>query len=146
LDQDEAPREPLRVLDLQGRWVVGDGAEREGRVAICAEGVERVKADPPRPAEDTDVEVEDRAWVAAAEEDREQRDDGQEQESDPEEDEGDVMRDRQQPLDQPEPAAERRVELPFDAHRIDGNVWHVLLLLSVRRRRVPAWRRPPVWD
>ena len=47
-------------------------------------------------------------------EDREERDDGEDQEREPEEREHDVVRDREQPLHEPQPAAHIRVELALD--------------------------------
>ena len=58
-----------------------------------------------------DVEVEDGARVAPREEDREERDHRQHEEREPEEREHDVVRDREQPLHEPEPAADAAVEL-----------------------------------
>ena len=50
------------------------------------------------------------ARVAAGEQDREERDHGDDEEGDPQEHEHDVVGDGQQPLDQPQPAAEAGVE------------------------------------
>ena len=77
-----------------------------------------------------DVEVEHAPQVAPGDEDREECDDGEDQEREPEEREHDVVRDREQPLHEPQPAAHIRVELAFD---MDW-VW----LLGVHG--------PPRWD
>ena len=92
----------------RARRVVGHVVERERRVAVGAERAVGVEGDPPRPAQHADVEVEDASRVAAGEEDREERDDRQHEKAQPEEDEHDVVRDREEPLDEPEPAAQRR--------------------------------------
>ncbi len=58
------------------------------------------------PAEHADHEVEEAAWVAAGEEDREPCDDHHDDGGEPEEDEHDVVRDREQPLDERKPAVQ----------------------------------------
>ena len=118
LDEHEPPRERAGVLDRKARRVVGDVVECEWRIAVGAERSERVEADPPRPAEHADVEVEDRPWVPAGEEDREERDDAEQDVRRPQEDEDDVVGDREQPLDDPQPAAQLGVEPPFDVHGV----------------------------
>src|SRR5205823_12767655 len=94
--------------------------EREGRVLVGAECAVAVEADAPGPAKDADVEVEQTPWVAAGEEDREEGDHADYCEADPEEQEHDAVGDREQPLDQPEPAAEPRRELADELKRISG--------------------------
>ena len=105
LDEHKPARERLGVLDLEPGGVVGHVLEREGRVLVGAECAVGVEADAPRPAEDADVEVEQPFWVAAGEEDREERDHADDSERDPEEEEHDEVRDEQQPFDQPQPTA-----------------------------------------
>ena len=114
LDEHEAARQLLRVLDREPRGVVRDVVQRERRVPVGAEGAVRVEGDTPRPPEHADVEVEDPARIAARDEDREERDHGQQEEREPEEGQQDVVRDRQCPLDDPEPAAQLGVAAPFD--------------------------------
>ena len=115
LHQHEAAGELLRVGDLQARRVVGHVVERERRIAIGAQRAVGVERHPPRPAENADVEVEDATRVAAGEEDREERDDRQNEQREPEQREHDVVRDREDPLHEPEPAAQLRVQLSLDA-------------------------------
>ena len=110
LHEHEAAREPLWIGQLERRRVVLRLAERERRVTVGAKRAVRVEGHPPRPAQHAHVEVEDPSRVAAGEEDREECDDRQNQEGEPEEEEHDVVRDRKQPLDEPEPAAEAGVE------------------------------------
>ena len=114
LDEDEPSRQALGVVDLELRRVVGHLVQREGRIAVGAERAVRVEGHTPRPAQHADVEVEDPPRIAAREEDREERDDGHDDERRPEEEEDDVVRDREQPLDEPLPAAQRAVELPLE--------------------------------
>ena len=118
LHEHEPARQPLRVLDVEPSGIVGYVVERERWVPVGAERSVRVEGDTPRPAEHSEVEVEDAARVATRDEDREERDDRQHQEGEPEEREHDVVRDREQPLHEPEPAAHVRVELALDAHRV----------------------------
>jgi hypothetical protein len=84
-----------------------------------------VVADAPAPAQDADVELEDGPRVAAGEQDRAERDDRRRDEGDPEEDEHDEVRDREQPLDEPAPAAQLRGELSLEFQRIGGPGIHV---------------------
>ena len=107
------------VRDVERRRIVAL-LQRERRVSVGSVGGEGVERHSPAPAQHTDVEVEDRARIAAGEQDREERDHAQYAEREPQEREHDVVRDHQQPLDQPQPAAEARVEMPFDADRIGG--------------------------
>ena len=125
LDEDQAARERLRILDVQPRRVVRDIGERERRVTIGSEPAVGVEAHAPGPAHHPDVEVEDRARVAPGEQDREERDHGQDNKREPQEHEHDDVRDHQDPLDQPQPATNVVVELPLDAQRIHR--WGVLV-------------------
>ena len=59
LHEHEAAEELVRMGDLQARRVVGHVVERERRVAVGAQRAVGVERDPPRPAENADVEVED---------------------------------------------------------------------------------------
>src|SRR4029079_1490650 len=124
LHEDEAPRQALGVLDVERGRVVRVGAQREGRIAVGPERAVRVEADAPRPAEDADVEVEERPRVAAREQDREERDHAEQEERDPEKHEHDVVRDREQPLDEPEPAARVALEPALDADGIGRGGGH----------------------
>ena len=143
LHEHEAAREALRILDLERGGVVGRLAQCEGRIAVGAERPVGVEPDAPRPAEDADVEIEDRSRIPAAEQDREERDDAQQEERDPQERQHDEVRDREQPLDEPEPAAQLRLESALDTDGVRGNRghWRFLLFRSgsaydERRRRV----------
>jgi hypothetical protein len=98
--------ERLGILDLEPGRIVGHVLEREGRVFVGTERAVALEADAPRPAQDADVEIEEPSRVAAGEEDREQGDHAHAEERDPEEQEHDEVRNRQQPLDEPEPAAQ----------------------------------------
>ena len=118
LDEDESTREPFGVVDLESCGVGRVVGEREGRVRVGSERAVGVEADAPRPAEDADVEVEDPSRVTAREEDRESGDDGRQHEADPEDDEDDEVRDREQPLEEPLPAAQRLVELAGETKRV----------------------------
>ena len=106
------------------RYVV----ERERRIAVGAQRTIGVERDPPRPAENADVEVEDASRVAAGDEDREERDDRQNEQRQPEQREHDVVRDREDPLHEPEPAAQPGVQLSLDADWIRLRSVHPLLL------------------
>ena len=111
-----SPAAALRVGDLEPRRVVGDVGEREGRVAVGAVGGEGVEAHAPRPAQHAEVEVEDPARVAAAEQQRDERDQREQDERDPEEREDEEVRHDEQPLDQPEPAR-WLLQMPFESRR-----------------------------
>ena len=104
LDEHEPAREVLGVVDLEVGRVVLDLRQREGRVAVGRERAVGVVGHAPRPAQDPDVEVEDRPGVAAGEQDREERDDAEDREGHPQEGQHDEVRNREEPLDQPEPA------------------------------------------
>src|SRR6185295_2230019 len=112
------------MRNVEGCRVVGHLAERERRIAVGAERAVRVVRDTPRPAEHADVEVEEPARVALREEDREERDDRDEEERDEQEREDDVVRDREGPLDEPQPAADG-LEAPFDPDGMSGHGGHV---------------------
>jgi hypothetical protein len=116
------------VVDKQPGGIVGSLAEGERRVLVGRERAVAVERDAPCPAQNADVEVEDAARVAAGEEQREERHDRQDEIGEPEKDETDEVRDREQPLDEPEPAAQLRRELTFDT---DG-IRHGLLLVASR--------------
>ena len=114
--------------------------KREGRVLVRAEGAVGVEADAPRPAEDTDVVVEDSAGIAAGEQDREAGDDGRDDEADPEEEEDDEVRDGEQPLEEPLPASHVGIELAGQAKRESGLLGgHVLVLLRLSDWWGYAW-------
>src|SRR5439155_21626637 len=115
------------MLDVERGGIVG-GRERERRVAVGAVGMEGVEADAPPPPYDADVEVEESLRVASGEEDREEGDHGDDEERDREEDEDDVVRDGEQPLDEPEPSAHGGIELALDANRVGGEGRHGDLL------------------
>ncbi len=106
LDEHEPARQLLRIWDVEPRRIVGHVVERERWVPVGAKRGVRVEGDPPGPAEDAEVEVEDAARVPPGEEDREERDDRQDEDRQPQEREHDVVGDRQQPLDEPQPAAQ----------------------------------------
>jgi hypothetical protein len=61
---------------------------------------------------------EDRARVPPGEEDREERHDRQHDEGDEQEDQHDEVRDREESLDEPQPAAELRIECSLDSNRV----------------------------
>ena len=116
LHQHQAAREVLGVVDVQVCRVVGRLRERERRVAVGAERV-GVVGDAPAPAQHADVEVEDRAGVAAGEQDREERHHAQHRERHPQEGEHHVVGEGEQPLHQPQPPAQAGVEVGVD---VDG--------------------------
>ena len=99
------------VGDLEASGVVRLLPKRERRVAVRLVRPVRVEPDAPGPAKDADVEVEDPAWVAAREEDHEAGDERQDRHRDPEQRERDVVRDREEPFDEPEPSAHAGLEL-----------------------------------
>jgi hypothetical protein len=70
------------------------------------------------------VQASDRATARGYRAAREEGDDRQQDEGDAKEDEHDEMRNREQPLDEPEPAAEPRVESSLDANGMSGNSGH----------------------
>ncbi len=121
LDEHQPPRQLLRVAYIDGRLVIGYGSERERWIAIGAEQAVGVESDTPAPAQHTEVEVEDRTRVAPREQNREEGNDRQQHEGDQQEEEHDEMRDAEQPLNKPEPAAELRIESSLDANRLGRN-------------------------
>src|SRR5918998_2680095 len=118
LDEYEPSRERRGVLDLEPRWVVGNVLEREWWIPIRTESAVAVEADAPRPTKDADVEVEQRPRVAARDQDREERDDAHADEREPEEEEHDEVRNREQPLHEPEPAAQSGCKIASETDRI----------------------------
>ena len=124
LHEHEPARESLRVSDVERRRVVGRLVERERRVAVGAQRAVRVERHAPGPAQHAEVEVEDAPRVAAGEQDREEGDDREHDEGDPEEEQHDVVRNRQQPLHEPEPAAQLRIQAAFESNRIGGTAFH----------------------
>ena len=119
LDQDQAAGEVLGVLDVEVRGVGGVLGQAERGVAVGGQGAVGVVGDPPGPAQDADVEVEDGPGVAAGHQDRHEGHDAEHREGDPQEGQDDVVRDRQQPLDQPEPARGRgRLGVGPHVHRV----------------------------
>ena len=117
----------LRIRDLETCRIVRHVGERERRIAVGAESCVRVERNAPRPAQDAEVEVEDAAGIAPGEEDREERDHRQNEERKPEEREHDVVRDREDPLHEPQPAAQFTLELALDS---DGIRWVFSLLFQ----------------
>jgi arsenite methyltransferase len=83
----------------------GSRAEPEGRVPVDHED-EGIRDDAVRPAKDPEDEVEQAPWIAAGEEDREPGDDHRHKRRQPEERQQYVVRDREQPLHEREPAVE----------------------------------------
>ena len=120
LDERQSSRELLRVFDLEAGRVVRDVLERERGVPVGAEGAVGVEADAPAPAQHADVEVEQAAGIASGEQDREQRDYARREQRDPQEEEDHEVGDRQQPLHQPQPAAQRLIEGSFEPERVAG--------------------------
>ena len=117
LDEHQAAGEVLGVLHAELRRVVGR-PQAERRVAVGSERAVGVVADPPTPPQHTDVEVEQPAWIAAREQDGEEGDDADDGEGDPQEDQHDVVRDGQQPLDQPQTSAELGIEVAGQSQRV----------------------------
>jgi hypothetical protein len=108
-----APREPLGIRHLELGGIVGR-RQRERWIAVGGERAVGVERHAPAPAQDADVELEDAARIAAGDQDREEGDDRQPDEREPQEEQHDVVRDGEQPLDQPQPAAQRLTELGLD--------------------------------
>ena len=119
LDEREPAREPLRVLDRERRRIVRHLGERERRIAVGADRVRRVVVDAPRPAQHSDVEVEEAARVAASDEDRDPRHHRCHRGRHPEESEHDGVRDDEDPLDEPEPPVERLLQPALEPNGID---------------------------
>src|SRR6185312_5999363 len=59
------------IRHVEGCWVIGHRFERERWVPIRAQRAVRVVRNPPRPTKDSEVELEDRMWVAACDQDGE---------------------------------------------------------------------------
>src|SRR5215212_3152791 len=127
----EPAREGLRVLDVEAGWIVGNVLERERRVLVGAQCAVAVEADAPGPAQDAEVEVEEPPRIAPGEEDREEGGHADNREGDEEEEEDDEVRNGQQPLDEPEPAAEPRRELARELKRICGCALHRDLSVAI---------------
>ena len=139
LHEDESPRQLLGIGDVQTSRVVGDVVESERRVTVGPERAVRVEGDPPRPPQDTEVEVEHPARIAAGDEDREEGDERQDDEREPEEREDDVVRDRQEPLDEPEPAAQMLVWSALDANGIWLVALHAACWPYGDTKAFPSW-------
>ena len=132
LHEHEPSREPLRVRDGECRRVVGLLVECERRVPVGTQRPVRVVRDAPGPAQHAEVEVEDASRVATGEQDREEGDDREHGEGDPEEEQHDEVRNREQPLHQPEPAAQLRIEAAFESKREGRAVFHRRSFRSLR--------------
>lgn len=128
LHQDQAARERLRVLDPKVGRVVGDLGQRERRVPVGAQRAVGVEGHPPAPAHHPDVEGEDRARVAAGDQDRDEGAQAQHREGEPQEDQHDVVREHQQPLHQPPPPRHSGVQRGVDVDRGRGRLHGVHLL------------------
>ena len=124
LHEHEPARESLRVSDVESGRVVGRLVERERRVAVGAQRAVRVERHAPSPAQYAEVEVENAPRVAAGEQDREEGDDREHDEGDPEEEQHDVVRNRQQPLHEPEPSAQLRIQAALEPNRVGGSAFH----------------------
>ena len=148
LHEHEPARQFAGVDNLERRRIVGRGAEGEGRVPVGAERAVRVEGHTPRPAQHADVELEDPPRIAGGEQDSEERDDGEHEERDPQEEKDDVVRDRKQPLHQPQPAAQPRIEPALKPHRlVDRRSRHRHTPRSLARSLTSGearWRREEV--
>ena len=132
----------MRIRDVEGGGIVRLLPEAERGVPVGAEGAVAVVRDPPRPAQHAEVEGEEAARVATGEEDREERRNGHDEERQPQEGQDDVVRDEQEPLHEPQPAAQRLLQPAADQ---DGLlpcrrvvIGHVLPRLSRDRGRRPG--------
>src|SRR6185437_3713466 len=85
-----------------------------------------------------------RAGIARGEQDREERDNGDDGERNPQEEEHEVVRDRQQPLDQPQPAAQRLIQTSPHLHRVALVHGFLLVSLPVHSLR-PGPHRAGLW-
>lgn len=97
-------------------------------------------AKPAASAQDSEVEVEDPARVAATTQLGQESDDRQQDERCPEEPEHDQVRDQEEPLEEPGPAAEVGLQLSFEPHWIGGGGGHGQTSFPVRAdrtRRIP---------
>ena len=115
--QRQPAGQPLRVLRLQVSGISGVLGQREGRVPVGAERADRVVLHPPGPPQHAHVELEDRPRVAAGDHDRHHRHRAEHDEGQPQEGQHDVVRDHQDPFDQPQPAG-RRVQRRVHPHRV----------------------------
>src|SRR5215207_2716071 len=102
LDQRQPTIQLLRVLEVQPFGVVGDIGESERRIPVGTQRRITVKAHPPRPPNHPDIEVEQPFRIPGREQNREEGDHGDYPEREPQENQNDVVRDQQQPLDQPQ--------------------------------------------
>ena len=119
LDQHQPTGKRCGVDDIQRCRIVGCGAEGERRILVGAEtATGGVVGHPPRPAEHTAGEVEQRTRVAAGEQDAEPGNDGDHQKCRPEKGEHQVVRDGQEPFHQPLPAAQPGIEAGGQRDRV----------------------------
>ena len=116
--QRQPAGQPPRVLDLQVRGIGRVLGQRERRVPVGAERADRVVLHPPGPPQHPHVELEDGPRVAAGDHDRHHRHRAEHDEAGPQEGQHDVVRDHQHPLDQPEPAGQRRVQRRVHPDRV----------------------------
>ena len=129
--QRQPAGQPLRVLHLQVSGISGVLGQREGRVPVGAERADRVVLHPPAPPQHAHVELEDRPRVAAGDHDRHHRHRAEHDEGHPEEAQHEVMREHQDPFEQPQPARRRRVQRRVHPHRVrvrSSHRDHLLLL------------------
>jgi hypothetical protein len=96
------------------RWVVRVVPQAERRVLVGCQRAVCVVLDTLGPAQDTDVEVEDRPRIPPRPHDREESSCAENNKGNPQESENDVVRDRQQPFDCPQPPGERGIKLGID--------------------------------
>src|SRR5690625_338420 len=104
----------------------------------------RVIRHPPVPAQNSHVEIKQRARVAAGNQNGEEGDDTDQQERYPQKQQNDIVRDSQYPFDEPEPTGEVWIPGALDMYRIGcigraGNVrgcgCHGTRLVSASRLR-----------
>jgi hypothetical protein len=160
-DQRQALALMLWIGDLETGRVIRLVGQGERWVEVGAVRGVGVEGDPPGPAHDPEVEVEETARVATAAGDDDEGRRGGDRERRPEQDEDEEMRQREQPLEHPQPPR-RLLEPPFDADRIRGDRWgafalhgflrwselgrgrhctHVHVHLSSERDSLLPWRR-----
>ena len=119
LHQHQTAGEVLGVLDVEVRRVGRVLGQAERRVPVRGQRAVRVVGDAPGPAQHPDVEVEDGPGVATGHEDGHEGHEAEHHEGDPQERQDHVVRQRQQPLDQPEPAGGRgRLGVGLHVHRV----------------------------
>ena len=119
LHQHQAAGEALGVLHVEVRRVGRVLGQAERRVPVRGQRAVRVVRDAPGPAQHADVEVEDGPGVATGHEDGHEGHEAEHHEGDPQERQDHVVRQRQQPLDQPEPAGGRgRLGVGLHVHRV----------------------------